>query len=210
MTHNVLRLPTYVQITLQLYNAVHQLLYTTNNKKRQYFTTSHRRHLEWLQHGFSKHHTGQGAGRTSTDRAALLCWEGLVRGSRAPCTSCQCSGCGGDPCAFRPSLQKSWNLLRSVKLRRRNLYVYLSCESEKFARIVLVIDGFPYANTYVGAAPVGNAPLDTQNWRACCLHEEEEECDVLADFEKQSCTATKHITHTAPARPPAVCLDRNH
>lgn len=95
-------------------------------------------------------------------------------------------------------------------MRRRNLYVYLSCESEKFARIVLVIDGFSYANTYVGAAPVGNAPLDTQNWRARCLHEEEEECDVLADFEKQSCTATKHITHAAPAGPPAVCLDRNH
>lgn len=89
VTHNVLHLPTYVQITLQLYNTVHQLLYTTNdNKKRQYFTTSYQRHLEWLQHSFSKHHTVQRAGKTSTNGAAPLCWEGLIRGSRTPRKPC--------------------------------------------------------------------------------------------------------------------------
>lgn len=34
VTRNAARLPTYVQTTLQLYNTVHQLLYTTNNNKR--------------------------------------------------------------------------------------------------------------------------------------------------------------------------------
>lgn len=97
VTHNVHRLPTYVQITLQLYNAVHQLLYTTDNKKRQYFTTSHRRHLEWLQHGFSKHHTGQGAGRTSTDGAAPLCLRGWFVAAVLHASPASARAAGGTP-----------------------------------------------------------------------------------------------------------------
>lgn len=34
VTRNVARLPTYVQTTLQVYNTVHQLLYTTNSNNR--------------------------------------------------------------------------------------------------------------------------------------------------------------------------------
>lgn len=34
VTRNAARLPTYVQTTVQLYNTVHQLLYTTNSNNR--------------------------------------------------------------------------------------------------------------------------------------------------------------------------------
>lgn len=204
MTHNF-HFPTYVQITLQLYNTVHQLLYTTNDdKKWQYFTTSYQHHLEWLQHSFPNHKTVQRAGKTSTNgsRATLLRGADLWQW----CSTQVLRVLRGDPLVLRTLPPGKLTSLEFNIIEENEPLFELGFQKQtRVAYTVVFNKQFPICDHESEAALVVNRPWHTRNWRDCAFRRRRRRrsCAVL-QLTWRSWTAPlpnrteSHITHVDP------------